>query len=463
MMRGFTGMPLEAATVATTAIPPMLLKEGMSLGPDEFGRPFYFDPWVLKVLRITSSMIYHFFGQKGAGKTALLKTIVSLLMMLQTYEGGQPKVRINDRKPENGQPEWAPLARALGCTTVPLKDQRLNIFDPRLVKDRVTLLGLSKKVIEIVLGRSIDVYENLTLQIAADMIYGSSLEKIAAPDVMAEQLRKLNDDDHSRYFEGFAQQLLSNHQEELEGDPTIRAQLNLLMGRPDLTTDMTQLKRSASNMNAALMQVISGVHGEMFSGRQSMYDILTMPALVLDWTGVEEEMANLMHTIMLSFDTAAVVGGIKEIIPTILVSEEDHESMMIKPVLEAKAARYAKSRSTFTFEASTTQTLSGIKAGEPDSYLRRLSDRVSQGTDGMFIGAMPDTEANREELVSSWNVSPDRAAAIPGYEQGGFEFVLRNSEYGSRRFHHAMTHDVLTVAQSESANEAVLSGRRRIH
>ena len=144
--RAFMGNALTGAPMQPYIAPAPFLRRGSPLGLDQLGRIVSFDPWLMKKRRLISSMIFLVIGNKDSGKSTLLKSMTALLMCLQAQDGQKMRVRINDRKPEDGEPEWAPLARELGCDFVPLKGGDEYRVDPDRLGARRALLTPCRQI-----------------------------------------------------------------------------------------------------------------------------------------------------------------------------------------------------------------------------------------------------------------------------------------------------------------------------
>jgi len=460
--RSFKGNAISAAPLHPFRAPSPLILRGKLIGLDSVGRSVLLDPWQMQKERIIASMIILLLGNKNAGKSTLAKSIAALLMTMQAQLGAEMRIRINDRKPENGQPEWAPLAHVLGCKVIALNQLRLNVFDPIMVKDFLSLLSIAKKILELIMQqsekRSLNIYENLALQIAVDKLWSGRTRNIASPEILAEILRKLTRADYDTYFEKQTGRIYENFRKELDADTELKRELDLIVRQEEVTTDFEEFFKAAGKLNAALVQVMGGVYGEVFSGNQSMYDFFRMPALLLDWTGIEGFQQVLLQTVFYSFETAAMVAGMNEIIPHVLVSEEEHEGMLVLSWLEAKAARNAKARALPTVDISTTQFTNGLKIGNKDDYIREVADRIYRGTDLMIAGGLPYDEGTIHDLTE-WGFSEMMARDITNYTYGTFGVKVRNPAITAFKMQHILTPSVRKIAVTNSATEQMLIGR----
>lgn len=452
----------QAALGHPYGVTPRLQRRGIKAGLDDFGREILLDPWTAKsgrvpgieeVEKILRSMIFLVIGNKDSGKSTLLKSLVIMFMCLQAQMGQRMRVRIHDRKPEKGAPEWALIAQALGCEWVELGKMMLNVFDPVLVRDVTAMLRMANNVAELVKRGRLTGLQPLALQMAVYTMM-QKFSSIAAPDTLAGVLLKLDQDDYESYFKHTRAALFKNHRKELLSDLNMKAELKLVMDRPNNNVDVRELQNAAGEVAALFLQVIdsTGIHGPLFSGKESISHYFSMRALLMDWSGIEGETRTMLQTVFYGLEASAMQANLKDMIPHVYVAEEEHEGMAELPTLRAKAWKNAKARAFPTADFSTTQFTNGMRIGDAGSDIREVADRIAQGTDVLMAGSLPFNVQTLTDL-KEWGFSERHAREIINHPTGTFGVKVRNQRYPAFNLQHIVPGPVLPLVQTNSAAE----------
>jgi hypothetical protein len=411
----FHGVPSNAATLNTYAGTPILCPEGVLLGTDlRTGAVLYFDPWLLKALKIIHSTVCLFTGQKDFGKSTGIKALIIRLLARQAgvVDGVplEPSAHIHDRK----DGEYRLLTEALASTVISLHNARFNPFAPDLQMDELQSVDAGVSLAETVLKRPLREYEPLAIQVGIHRMLTSAGRQLASPDMIEVYLRGQEYKEAIAYFDRNDLQILDSLRQKNVDEDSLN-HLKLVMERP-ARIDPTEFERDSAMVATAFSQLVRGNFGGIFGNERSPLEALTQQVATIDWSGITNPLAAETFEAMMWFWQANEMADIisrraldpklsnisLRLTPTLNVSDEEQSAQT--PVrLRNRAKKVAMARSFPSFDIVSTQYRQGVlNAGKEGSEERKLAEIIMKGIAIHFIGRIEaDDNDALEDLVSA--------------------------------------------------------------
>ena len=378
-LKRIVGTPWDAALAQPfigSALPPM---PGMPLGVNtRVGNPFIFDPFWAHRLDVVNSAVYLLTGNKGKGKSTLQKAIALRFgarrgRKLDSGEFAPIRMRFNDRKLEDVDPEYDKIVNYLEGEIVPLNRQAsINVLDPKMNMTQTDMVETAVNICEMVSGLSpLPRLQGLALRIAVwKMLRDRSDE--TKPEILEAKLLGLTRQDVVDYYK----------------------QVNEYTEAVNVPDYMFQ--EDAVLVASYLGEVLHGSFGGVFGGDRSLRDVLSYNVVLLDWKGVSEKAQTLLSSMLWKWQEIAQRRGDHELIPDLLFNDEEHKAMSNLMYVRFMSANLKEARALRTAYFMSTQHETDLTmAGEPDSEIRRLSESVGLSIGGRFITEQP---ANKEVL-----------------------------------------------------------------
>ena len=461
--RVFRGTPQDLALWQPWVGPALPIKEGVPIGIDlRTGRVVMFDPWLLKLRGVIDSTIFMVVGNKGAGKSTLMKSLIIRLSSFQAgIRDGEPdeiRTFIHDRKPEDGEGEYAPVSRFLASRPFKLNQDRLvNIFDPRMFKPdgpkrEFNLLDVAINVCELISGRSLVGLETMALQVAINKMV-KDFSTTASPEVLEMVLRSLNLSDVERYFEGSNQQVTNAFHSELDGDLDLFERLGLIMSRPH-NIDFQRFASDAAQMSECFGR-LREEYGGMFGGNGSLREVLASPVVTWDWTGVSDKARTLLEAMLMRWRLAALDNNEPELIPHLDFGDEEHEAFGNLMHVRFRASIVKKARAFHTASFTGTQYTQDLThAGDEGSERRALAEGIIRGTGAWFIGRQPRDRKILDVFREMGMMEPD-IDALTRIGTGCFALMIPNRH--PIFFQNVLTPTELSLVGTDSAVQRMTS------
>lgn len=387
---------------------------GVPIGVNIFTRKLVmFDPWLLKNAGVITSARGMILGEKGHGKSTLMKLLAIRLGALAAHRE-RMRILINDHKPEDGHAEYRALTDFFESTVYRLADHQVNIFDKEMGITPSDTLEIAINVAEFVGEKKLQGFEPFALQLAVFKML--RMERAEPSPLLLERLLySLEDTDLKQYFDvsnDILKTSAMDRQAELDelarlngGEPRdVISDIELVTERPH-NIPMHELQRAGAYCATLLGMTRAGNYGEMFGGNASMRDVLTQTAVTLDWTGVPVKAKSLLRTILMICKASAIARNDHGLMPHISLQDEVSQSME-DLVFAKQAAKESKiARGLREFEISGTHRLSDYRKGGVGSELHGYGNSIINDTSLFFLGKQPGDRENLDELQERFNLN----------------------------------------------------------
>ena len=446
--------------------PSPLTPRGMPMGVElQTGRVVYFDPWLLKQLRIITGTIFLLLGQRDAGKSSLLIEIMMRMMrrqagILRDADGNPIGVRkmsgrITTRKANLTQHvEFKPLNDHLFGNFVDLNQRGfINIFDPLMNMTEFDLLETAINICELANNNvPLRNFEPLALQVGVYRML-TQYASISSPEVLEIATRSLTKSDVEDYFERSNSQVFQLFESKLDEDPAMADQLKIMTKMP-INLPEAEFKRDAAFVSSLLGRILRADFGQVFGGTNSLREILTDDLTTLNMTGLNIKARTLIEAMLWKWNTIALVNRDVDMIPGINIADEEHEGVNSLMYMRFWAQSVAKARAFTTLDLRATQFVSQITmAGSEGSEIRSLASQIGMGIGGYFIGQQPDDEQALNE-VAALGLKPQDVEFTKTLRMGEFGFKVPNRPVIF--FRALLTPTELAIAQTNQASESML-------
>ena len=376
--------------------------KGMPWGRDmRTGEKFCVDVHELRANGTLNGLIMRIDGQRGAGKSAMMKSLA--LRMLGTQAGLDPvtrlplplHARIVDQKPEDGAPEYGELTEALRTKVIkPVEEGKINPLDATM-GDEVSLLELAINLSETVLGRPLQRHEPLAHQIAVSKMF-HDYHGESSPDVLEGLLRTLDEDDKDHYYRAHDEQLMRKLKERGNLDPELIVRLDAVLHRPH-NIPMDVLRADAAQMATSMGRLLRGDFGGIFGGGISMREMLSQQIATIDRTGMNQKAKVIFDALMWRWQTWALDHNDQTLIPHLNIGDEEADSYQSLMYLRFYDEFQRKARAFHTWDMRAVQVSSQLaRAGSEGSEIRELAKSIDRGVAIRVIGKQLE---NDEEIL----------------------------------------------------------------
>jgi type IV secretory pathway VirB4 component len=401
--------------------PPLGVKKDRSV--------FWFDPfWAHEQdVDLVNAPVYLVTGNRGRGKSTLQKVIIMRIgarrgRLLEGGEHAPMRIRINDRKLEKQEPEYAAVVRHLGGRIERLNRQAgINIFDPEMGMEEDDIVATTINIVEMVSGVSpLPRHQKLALRVGVWKMLRDRKDEIS-PAVLEAKLMALTVQDLDGFF--------SAKNDHYEGN-RIPAHL--------FEEDSTE---TASHIG----EVLGGVYGGMFGGKTSLRDVLSDYVVLLDWTGVSDEARTLLSSMLWKWQEIAQRNGDEDLIPDMLFTDEEHQALRNLMYVRFMSASLKEARALRTAYFISSQHETDLTmAGDPESEIRNLSESIGLSIGGRFIFQQPENKRVLD-IYRGLGFSELDVLSLPQLRRGSY-------------FFHAPSHPPIPVHLVLTPIEAELSG-----
>lgn len=430
----------------------------------------YFDPWLLRSLGIANSTYSLALGEKGQGKSALEKMLAMRLMTL-TAGYHNPRIMINDYKPEGKESEYGALSKICRSKVFAMRNMRINPFEPRLFydpegHDRVSefgILQMAKIICEFENDeKELTPLEHYALRIAVADMLGQYDASVWSPDLLERIAGSITLAMRDYYQSRLDDRLRTNTKQRLERvegmvlkESVARSIAELTMTSWNYTID--EIVAGGKVISSLLGKALHGSYGQMFGARHSLYDTLTQRAVTKDWRGMDPRGESLMRIIDTTIRTSAMELNRTDLLPDVELDDEKHVSMGNIVYARTHATYSAMARGVKTFSFGGTHTFDSIRRGAVGSELYNLGEIVINNLAYVFYGKLPPgrptmmDEIQRREMLS--NSDRQMLEQLPPYT-----FGLKVGETEPMRFIRiiATQLDIDELIPSDSAAETML-------
>ncbi len=369
------------------------------------GQVVFIDPQLLKKLDIINVCTLLILGQIGHGKSALVKSLVLRLLALQSGPDpvtGLPReatARMHDRKPNKGRGENADVADFLLADTVKLIEQgSINLFDPLMGMTEWDILETAIGVATTITGKRLDTYQTLAAQVAVYTML-KDLADIASPEVLEVKARGLDMTDLDRYYEASNSEVLHRYTQECAENELLADQLRLAIARPH-NIDEQKFREGAGSFSAIIGQLLRADYGKLFGGNRSLYDLLSLPMVNLDWTGVTGKPGAILEAQLARWDAAALERWDMRLSPNVTASDEVHSAIKDLAHARARDTKLRKQRSYPGTEIMVSHNEADFTmVGAEDSELRGLGQSLSRSIGMRLYGRQEQDDSTLHAIT----------------------------------------------------------------
>ncbi|HVS58592.1 MAG TPA: hypothetical protein VHD60_02510 [Candidatus Saccharimonadales bacterium] len=453
--RVFMGTPESAAMMQPWISPAPLCYTGIPLGIDlRTRRIVYFDPWMLKRDGFINATLFLVEGEKGGGKSTLMKSLGVRLSMMQAginpmnSEPQFMRVRVHDRKPEDGEPEYKRLTDFLHSQIVSLnRSASINLFDPAMKMDEADLLETAVNVCEMASGQPLRGFPLLALQVGVYRML-TEFAEAASPEILEHILRGLNSTDIGSYYWAHNERVAAQLQTKFSSESPIVKALLGNVGHHNIPAQ--EFERDAALVASYIGRILRGDFGHIFGGQESLRDMLSQPMVTFDWTGLNEKARSMLAAMMWKWQTVALANNDLDLIPHISFRDEEHEAFRNLMYVRFMADSVTKARAYHTAEFISTQDeLKLTTSGEEGSEIRRLTESIRRGIDTRFITRLPQDDAVLHHM-SQLGISDLDLHMLTRLPVGCFG--LKVPDRPILFFQHILTPSEYPLIQTDSAN-----------
>lgn len=465
--RSFRGMPESAAHFQPLIAPQSVCKSGAYIGTNLRTRgDEYFDPWWLKVAEIISGAVFMITGARGGGKSTFMKILALRLMAFQAaVVGGLPdlmRTRINSRKSEKGESEFAPVTEYLYSRVHYLNRQAsFNPFDLIMGMTEFDLIDASINMFEEVKKGDLDTLEALATMVGVRTMLSRPKP---SPELLEYITRTQTLKDAEAYIRAANSKLVADAESAVEERPnTLPAEL----GKPAKQgpalhhIDEREFLAATTRVSIYLGRLLRGDYGGIIGGENSLSQVLSSPMVTLDWNDVPEKAASIMHSMLWRWQMSAVNSGNTALIPYLVFSDEFADAMNNLMAVRSYAAYVMKARAFHTADFISTQFRNQIvRAGAENSQIRSLARDISLGMGAEFIFRQPYDEQVLHELTER-GISEQDAYLTTQFGTGEMGIKYPDRPLQLVQVHIGPTEK--NLVPTNAASESMVADRHSVH
>lgn len=429
--RHFTSTPRAAVTANPFISPGNLSDIGIFLGIDLFTRKaVLFDPWRLKIgsrpedqlppellwLNLQkvkpkiASTIAMFVAVKGAGKTTLMGSLALGLLprkarLVDDYPRAM-KLRIHDRKYEDGKPEYEKITRGLYSDVTYLnKVADINVFPPDMGMEIWDILETAVNLAEYANGdRPLDPLQVLAIQTAVHRMITESRE-LQGPTLLRMLLGTNTIEHFNDYMKSENRAAIEDSfQEKIDELPDSERRFDLernldALARSPQNTTREDFARASSETAADFNRLLTGDFGRVIGDKTSLRKLMGGEVETWDWSGVNVKARAALEAMVMKWEDLDMLKGGFDLTPDICIVDEEPEAFNSAMYLRYRSARTMKARMLPTFDMRAAQDLPRLlEAHDEGSEKRTLAKNIVRGTDIVFIGKQAADSENLQYL-----------------------------------------------------------------
>lgn len=457
--RLFNAPPRSAAQWHPFSAPAPLCKSGIPLGINlRTRRIVMFDPWMMKMLGILHSLMILVLGQKGFGKSTLLKTLAIRLAMLQAGQtSGIPnamRIRMHDRRRETGFGENKLVMDYLWGENIVLnRAQSINLLDLSIGTNIWDILDIMVNACELASGRQLENHQPLALQVGVHKLLEHD-PRLVSLELLENIIRNLKLIDIDEYYRASDNQLLASYNERFAGRPELLQQLGQSLNGKHHVVE-SEFQHDASLVAGYIGRILYGEYGRIFGGTRPLDQLLNHPVANWDWSGLTDKARQLLIAMQWKWQMIAHDNNRTDLIPHVNTGDEDHELMSSLMHVRYWAAYSAKARAFSTADFQATQYLSQIsQAGAEGSEIRGLAGNILRGVGCYFLGHIGENDTDAEDAYSRLGVSDQDIDVLRQGNPGCFGILVPGHKL--TYYQHVITPIEATLVQTNAANDAMV-------
>jgi hypothetical protein len=458
-VRTFTATPISAAQWHPWGAAAQFVTTGVPLGPNpRTGKLVVFDPWMMKKLGVINSLIFLILGQKGFGKSTLLKVLVMRLVMLQAgIINGEPqtmRIRMHDRKRENGVGENQPVIDFLWGENIALNQSKsINLVDPYMGMSTWDMLDIMVNVCEHAIGHPLVGHQMLALQTGIHKLNQHPKELITL-EMLENILRKLDISDIDSYFAATDKDVLASHMKLLDGRPDLQEQIFAKLDGGHFV-DRVDFQKDSTSVSEATGRVLSGDYGGIFGGNRPVSHLLGHRAANWDWSGVGDKPSQLIAAMQPKWQVIATEAGRADLVPHGNFGDENSTVTNNLMHMRFWAESVAKARAYPTADFQAMQYLHQLsEAGSEGSEIRALAGNILRGVECYFLGHLKKGDEAGIHDYRTLGVSDQDIDWLQNVPVGCFGILVPGQPMVT--FQLILTQAEADLVQSDSANDKMV-------
>ncbi|MFZ1302208.1 MAG: hypothetical protein WAQ27_06585, partial [Candidatus Microsaccharimonas sp.] len=272
-------------------------------------------------------------------------------------------------------------------------------------------------------------------------------------------LRSLTLEDFQAYYKSMRDETRLAFRDEFQEDENLITQLNL--------DDVEFRHVDGSFIEAAqfaahcLDELIGSAYGDVFGGKDSLYDILTQRFVMLDVEDIPENASAMLDAVLMKAEASAIRYSLEDIgtdrdmtriVPHHAIRDEDGGAMTNLMHARYAANKQNKSRAYGTSEWSLEQYNYQIaEAGSVGTEMRNLGRQIDNGYDTRVIFRQPNDDDILQRYSQQLRVSDQDIFKFTQLQTG--EAYLYVRDYPPVRFQHLLFEDEVPLIQTNSSRE----------
>lgn len=458
-MRGrvFRGTPEAMAAYQPFVAPKSLQEKGVPVGFKSYlGDLMFFHPFTLPAKTVSIAIE----GEQGSGKSTFAKSMTYRLALLQARDAKKEpekwRTRITSRRSEQGVAEYGPVATKLHAKFHKLgKGNRINLLG--LLQSPTDVINATVNIVQEIGKRWDDIKITPAVTIAVYRLFDRSPE-LVGERLITEVLRSLTLEDFKQYRQSGRDRLMNDFKEEFQADERLRFQLNLDYEITDVDASFVEAAQHAADCLEILM---SSDYGDVFGGKESLYNVLIQRVVLLDTEDIPDNANTILESVIMKAESTAIqydeasIGtkfDMTRIIPHLNISDE--EALAAKSLFHMRTM--ANTQATTRKKASSLWRLYQfgnqiVNAGAAGSEIRSLAAEIDQGVGARFFFRQSEDPAVLHRISQFPGMSQHLVEQLPFLEQGEAVLWVRNQP--PVLFHHRLLRREIPLIQSNYSRE----------
>lgn len=400
-------------------------------------------------------------GMKGWGKSTYAKSMTYRLSGLQAYDvlGNleEWRTRITVRKSEEGSGEYDKLMEFLH-----VKIHKLG------QGDRINLLGLLRRPTDLInatinlvqeIGKQ---YDNPKISIAvyiAVMSIFAEDSRLAGERLIARRLKALVLQDFKDHYKADREATKAMFAQEFAENPELLTQLRLDDESVDVVDE--SFVDAAQHAARCLEELMGSNYGNVFGGKDSLYEILAQTWSVIDEEEMPENARTALSAILMLAEASAIryakedigtANDMTKIVPKVNVHEEVGDAANSLMWLRYAANKQNKSRAYSTADWYLAQYDTQVsEAGSVGTEKRNLSKQLSNGFDQRILFRQPSDDTVLQRFSKELGWSDQDVEKLTQLNIG--EGILWVRDKPTVRFQHLLFDFEVPIVESNSARQ----------
>lgn len=274
--------------------------EGILVGRMEGNQPFFVDfhLWVARGYCMGTSV--KFIGRRGGGKTAAMQTIAERFSNLRAGpKNKRRRITAEIIRRNAGVSEYDKFAAMLGVKSHDMAKISFNMLDHKFNLSDLQMYNFTRPALEKVGNLQLTSKERRVLKAGFYLMLLEDRESSSIP-VLNHYVSTLDIEEYKKY----CITELEDSLKKLNLSPEATNRLATRRARK-LNINEDQLANACEKVSELLALFIEE-HGETFNGSQSLADLLSDEAVILDCTSLSEETSSLVEMLLWNIRSAAV-------------------------------------------------------------------------------------------------------------------------------------------------------------